>query len=373
MARAFLALLFVVGHFAVAAAPRTRVVQSATADVPLDAIVTVARQQAEGAMNAGVAAVQIAVSHQGRIIYSEAFGVTDKVTGTPATPQSVLRIGSITKQFTAAAILLLAERGALSLDDRIEKYAPDFDPKGRTITLRHLLTHTSGVSRDVYPSTIPASVVVAPYPREQALETLNAKPFDFTPGSGWSYSNSGFMLLGYAIESITGRPYADFIRDEFLLPLGLADTGMCGTSSLPLPDGYGLVGGNWIRLLSFHTSGMLSSGSFCSTASDLVRWSHLLATGRAILPESYAAMTVPARLNNGALAPGSYALGISAQNIHGQPAVSHGGAVNGFFSFLLYLSERQIGVSVIVNAFPAPAAGNSELMANAIAKAALGP
>ena len=174
----------------------------------------------------GVPAVQIAVAHRGRIIYSEAFGMTDRESATAATPRSVLRAGSITKQFTAAAILRLAERGALSLDDRIEKYVPDFDPRGRTITLRHLLTHTSGVARDPYLPTMTPPILSAPFPREQAIQALNSKPFDFTPGSSWKYSNSGFLLLGYAIESITGMSFADFVHREFVLPLGLLDTGV---------------------------------------------------------------------------------------------------------------------------------------------------
>ena len=335
------------------------------------AIVNAARQAAKAALKAGVPAVQIAVSHHGQVIYSEAFGVTDRESATEATPRSVLRVGSITKQFTAAAILRLAERGALSLDDRIEKYVPEFDPRGRTITLRHLLTHTSGVARDPYPPTMTVAAVIAPYPREQAIKTLNGKPFDFTPGSKWSYSNSGFLLLGYAIESITGRPYAEFIQNELALPLGLIDTGVCGTSNLPLTDGYGLVQGQWMRLWSYHTSGMVSSGALCSTASDLTRWAHLLATGHAMLPASYTTMTTPARLANDTVVANNYALGVSVQKIFGQPAVSHGGAVPGFLSFLVYLADQEIAVAVISNAFPFPTDGNSEVIAIALAKVAL--
>jgi D-alanyl-D-alanine carboxypeptidase len=371
MTRALFALLLLVGQLPVIAATRGRAMQPPSADVPRAAIVAAARQAAQAALNAGVPAVQIAASHQGRIFYSEAFGVTDKVYATPATPHTILRIGSITKQFTAAAILRLAERGALSLDDRIEKYVPEFDPRGRTITIRHLLTHTSGVARDVYPNSISPAMVVAPYSREQAIQTLNTKPFDFLPGASWSYSNSGFMLLGYAIETITGRQYDEFMREEFVLPLGLLETGMCGTSNIPMPDGYSLIGTNWIRPLSFHRSGMLSSGSFCSTANDLVRWASLLAAGRAILPASYETMITPARLNSGNVVSNRYALGVSALNIHDKPAVSHGGAVNGFLSFVLYLTEQEIAIAVIVNAFPAPPLGNSEYMAREIAKAAV--
>jgi CubicO group peptidase (beta-lactamase class C family) len=142
---------------------------------------------------------------------------------------------------------------------------------------------------------------------------------------------------------------------------------------LPLPEGYGLINGAWVRMTPFHTSGMVSSGALCSTASDLARWSHLLATGHAMLPASYATMTTAARLDNNTVVPSSYALGVAVQKILGHAAVSHGGAVNGFLSFLLYLPYQDIAIAVVSNGFPAPAAGNSELIAMAVAKAALPP
>jgi D-alanyl-D-alanine carboxypeptidase len=112
------------------------------------------------------------------------------------------------------------------------------------------------------------------------------------------------MLLGYAIESITGKSFADLVHDEFALPLGLIDTGVCGTSNLPLPEGHGPVpNGPWVRMRPWHPSVAWSSGSLCSTASDLARWSHLLATGHAMLPVSYATMTTPARLEDNTIGP----------------------------------------------------------------------
>ena len=366
MRRTLLALLIVV-QFPVAAATRRRAVQRPV--VPPAAIVTAAHQAAEAALMAGVPAVQIAVSKRGQIIYSEAFGVTVKLSATAATPRSVMQIGSVTKQFTAAAILRLAERGALTLDDRIEKFVPEFNPRGATITLRHLLTHTSGLPRDWFP---PALDLSSPITREQMIKALNALPFDFAPGKMWSYSSAGYMLLGYAIESITGRSFADFVHDEFALPRGLIDTGVCGTSNLPLPEGYGLLGTTWVRMRAWHPTVAWSSGSFCSTASDLARWSHLLATGYALLPDSYATMITPARLENNTIAPSGYALGVATQKVLGRPAVWHAGAIDGFQSFLVYFSDRDLTIAVVTNAFPAPAAGDPSVIALAVAKAALG-
>ena len=371
MTRAFLALLLILGQLPVAAATRRRAAQPPPPVVAPAAIVTAARQGAEAALAAGVPAVQIAVSERGRIIYSEAFGITDQQSATEATPRSVLQIGSVTKQFTAAAILRLAERGALTLDDRIEKYVPEFDPRGATITLRHLLSHTSGLRRDWFPPSMPVNLT-APVTRAQTMKALNGQPFDSAPGTKWSYSNAGYMLLGYAIESITGRSYADFIHTEFVLPLGLIDTGVCGTSNLPLPQGYGLLNGTtWLRLPALHPSVVWSSGSLCSTASDLARWSHLLAAGYAVLPASYATMTTPARLENNTVVPAGYALGVHSWSFQGHPIVWHSGAIDGFQSHLVYLSDEDIAIAAVTNGFPAPAGGDPYLIAVAIVKAAL--
>src|SRR5688572_4069517 len=237
MTRAILALLLTLAHFSVAAAPRRRAVQHPSPAAAPAAIVTAASQASEAALKAGAPAVQVAVSDRGRIIYAAAFGVSDRESATAATPRSVLQVGSITKQFTAAAILRLAERGALTLDDRIEKFVPEFNPRGATITLRQLLSHTSGMRRAWFPPGPPWPDLTAPATRAQVIQGLNSgQLLDFAPGVQWSYSNAGYMLLGYAIESITGRSYADFIHTELALPLGLIATGVCGTSNLPLPE-----------------------------------------------------------------------------------------------------------------------------------------
>jgi D-alanyl-D-alanine carboxypeptidase len=306
-------------------------------------------------MAAGVPAVQIAVSHRGTVIYSEAFGMTDQESGTAATPRSVMQTGSLTKQFTSALILRLAERGALTLDDRIDKYVPELDLGGVTITLRHLLTHTSGVKS--LPVNRYASIT-----REQAIKSINGQPLEFTPGSKFSYSNDGYRLLGYAIESITGRSYTDLVQSEFVLPLGLIDTGVCG-DTVPLPTGYGFVDGTWMKLTPWDMSVAFSAGSLCSTASDLARWSHLLATGSVILPASYTAMTTPSPV-----AP--YGLGLGLVTLQGHPGVSHAGVMDGFLSYLYYFPGKDIAVAVLTNASPTPP-NSSQGIGLAVAKAAL--
>ena len=360
MTRVLLALLLTFAYFPppVAAAKRVRAVQHRS-----NPIATAARQAAETALAAGTPAVQIAVSQRGRIIYSNAFGLTDRQSATAATPRSVLQVGSITKQFTAAAIVRLAERGALSLDDRIEKYVPEFNPGGATITLRHLLTHTSGIR------AVPINQN-APLTRQQYVALISGQPLDFAPGSKWSYSNDGYRLLGYAIESISGRSYADFVHTEFALPLGLLDTGVCGTSNLPLPAGYGVQQGTSTRLTPTETSVAFAAGAICSTASDLALWSHLLATGRVVLPASYTAMTTAARLTNNSVAP--YGLGLSLQPQLGRPAVWHTGAIAGFHSSLVYFPDHELAVAVVINALPTPPGVSAHFIAIDVARAALG-
>ena len=332
------------------------------APVPPAAIVTAARQAAEAASKAGVPAVQIAVSHRGRIVYAEAFGMSDRESATAATPRSVMQIASITKQFTAASILRLAERGALTLDDRIEKLVPEFNPRGATITLRHLLSHTSGVGT-------PSFSQYSPLTREQFIAAINGQPLAFTAGSKYVYSNDGFRLLGYAIESITGKSFAEFVQHELALPLGLIDTGVCGTSGLPRPDGYSVSQGKPTRTPAADMSVPFAAGALCSTASDLTRWSHLLAAGGVMLPASYAMMITPAKLTGNTFAP--YGLGVFLGKQLGRPAVSHTGAIPGFLSSLIYFSDEEIAVAVIINANPSPAGIGAHGIALTVAGAAL--
>ena len=360
MTRALLALLLTFAHLSVDAAPRRRAVQHPAPAVASAAVVTAARAGAEGALKAGAPAVQIAVSERGQVIYSAAFGMSDRESATAATPRSVLQVGSITKQFTAAAILRLAERGALKLDDRIEQFVPEFKPPGATITLRHLLTHTSGIA------AISANDY-APLTREQFFKLLDGKPLAFTPGTKFSYSNTGYRLLGFAIESITGQSFADVVHKELALPLGLLDTGVCGTANLPVPDGYGVFQGTWTRIPAIHMSVPFAAGALCSTASDLVRWSHLLATGRVMLPASYATMITPTGLAG--FPP--YGLGVFRQNQLGRTAVWHTGGIPGFQSSLLYFPDHDIAVAVIINALPSAAGADAHLIALDVARAAL--
>lgn len=368
MTRALFVVVLILGQVPAAAA-RTRAVRHPSPYVPPAAIVTAAHQAAAAAMAAGVPAVQIAVSDNGRVIYSEAFGMTDVQSATAATPRSVMQAGSVTKQFTAAAILRLAERGALTLDDPIEKYVTEFNPRGRTITLRRLLSHTSGMRRDWIP---PGRNVFAPATRAEVIQALNTLPFESTPGKKWFYSNAGYALLGFAVESITGMSFAAFLHEEFALPLGLLDTGVCGTHNLPVPEGYGLVPNlPLLEMKPLHPTVLLAGGALCSTASDLARWAHRLENGLAMLPDSYATMTTPARLENNTVAPGGYALGVFTQKRLGRPAVWHGGDVDGFKTFLLYFPEQDVAIAVITNAFPAPSVGAPEVIAMAVATAAL--
>lgn len=345
MTRALLALLLILGHVPVATAARRRAVEHPSAPIPPAAVVAAARQGAEAALSAGAPAVQIAVSRRGRVIYSEAFGMSDRESATAATPRSVLQVGSITKQFTAAAILRLAERGALTLDDRIEQHVPEFNPRGATITVRQLLSHTSGVNA-------PLPNEYAPETREQFMKRVNAHPLAFTPGSKWSYSNGGYKLLGYAIESIAGMSFAEFVHTELVLPLGLLDTGVCGTFNVPLPDGYGVLQGKWTRIAAIEMSVPFSAGALCSTASDLTRWSYLLETGRVMLPDSYATMITPQLPATSIFPP--YGLGVFLKNQVGRPAVWHTGGIPGFQSSVLYFPDDDLAVAVIINALPAP-------------------
>jgi CubicO group peptidase (beta-lactamase class C family) len=172
------------------------------------------------------------------------------------------------------------------------------------------------------------------------------------------------MLLGLAVESISGMSFADFIHTEFALPLGLLDTGVCGAFNVPHPEGYRLsAAGTLTRMRALHPSGVMGDGSLCSTASDLARWSHLLATGRVLLPATYETMTTRAAPNT------PYGLGLDLRNWVGHPAVSHGGSIDGFQAYLGHFPHRDIAVAVLMNSFPSPI--SAETIWLAVANAAV--
>ena len=171
--------------------------------------------------------VSIAVARGGRLVYAKGHGLANVELNVPATPDTVFRIGSITKQFTAAAIMQLVEDGKMSLDDPIEKFLPDFPVRGRHITIRHLLNHTSGIKSYTSLGLKFLAVTRQDLSHEDLIALFKDEPDDFQPGEKWLYDNSGYYLLGVILEKVTGYKYGDYLQRQFFTPLGLSSTIYC--------------------------------------------------------------------------------------------------------------------------------------------------
>jgi len=327
MRRLFLALLILAPL--VAAQPRRR---ASGPEIPPATLAPIAAKT----LADGAPAISIAVARGDSIIFSAGYGT--------ATANTIYQVGSVTKQFTAAAIMRLVERGSVALDDPIEKFLPEM--AGRTITVRHLLTHTSGLVRDI-PNLIDLHASIT---KPVAIARIAASASLFRAGTAWSYSNAGYYLLANIIERVSGKSYVQFLEDELLLPLGLASTGVCGSSPrVPTPDGFLLIQKtkSVIAIPAVDMSVLFGSGNICSTAIDLAHWSNALATGRVVSPASYEEMT----REYAALSPtAGYGFGLFTDVDRGHVVVFHDGIVLGFQAMLMTYPDRDLTIAVLVNA-----------------------
>lgn len=285
----------------------------------------------------------VLVARDGRAIYNKGYGMANYEWEIPNTPTTVFRLGSITKQFTAAAILILQERGKLNVDDRACKYVTDCPAAWEPITIRHLLTHTSGISSYTsYPGFLEKKSVMPITPTELLAE-YKQKPLDFVPGEKYSYSNSAYHLLGLIVEQASGKSYADFLHVNIFTPLGLMQTGYDSHRSLLkkratgyVRDGEGLANSPYIDMLIPY-----SAGSLYSTTEDLLRWEQALCTDKLLTQKSREQMFTPFKNNYG------FGWGIGKKFDHS--SISHGGAIHGFSSHLSRFPDHRVTVVVLSN------------------------
>jgi CubicO group peptidase (beta-lactamase class C family) len=284
----------------------------------------------------------VLVARGDRILLDKGYGSANLEWNIPNTPTTKFRLGSVTKQFTAASILLLEERGKLKTDDPIKKYIPDAPAAWDKITLFHLLTHTSGIpnftSFPEYPKLEPFATDAA-----QIIGWFKEKPLDFEPGSKWNYSNSGFVVLTYVIEKVTGESYEKFVRDNIFTPLGMKDSGYDSNSAI-IPNrasGYA-PGKNGLENAGFvHMTVPQGAGALYSTTEDLLKWEQGLFGGKVLKPASLAKMTTPFLQN--------YAFGIGVSTVNGRKVISHSGGIQGFNTELSYYPDDKLTVVVLAN------------------------
>ncbi len=229
--------------------------------------------------------VAILVSKDGNIIYQNGFGYADIEKKQVVKPDTKFRIGSITKQFTASAILRLQEEGKISVTDKLSKFIPDF-PRGNEVTIHHLLTHTSGIhSYTAKPDF--GDKVTAPITEEALIASFKNDPFDFSPGEKWQYNNSGYFLLGYIIRKVTGKPYGDYLKETFFDPLHMKNTGI-HTAALQLEKeakGY-TKENNQYKPVNWDMSWAGGAGAIYSTVEDLNTWNDAVFSGKVINEKS---------------------------------------------------------------------------------------
>lgn len=295
------------------------------------------------------------VTQHGKVVYQDALGWADADAQAELTVEHAFDIGSVSKQFAAAAVLRLAERGQLSLDDPAARYLPQLPYAD--ITLRQLLTHTSGVP-DVFPhytQLLKRGEVVTPMRGDEAVALLaeHKAPLSFSPGSAFEYSNTGYILLAQIVGRVSGMDYADYLQREFFAPLGMSHT------RVRLPDNDALIQprawGFSVRpdgsrkafdqIPNFYPVG---PGGIYSTARDLQRWADALQQGRAMSKANWALATTPATLSDGSKVP--YGLGFKlVDSALGKPMITHGGDWRGFKSDLTLLPEQGVQIVLLTN------------------------
>ena len=313
-----------------------------------------------------VAGMSVAVVRGSDTVVMKGYGYADVENEVPATAETVYRIGSITKQFTAAAVLRLIEQGKVSLDDSLGKHLPNAPAGWRGVTIRQLLNHTSGIPS--YTSAGPrwVSKMRLDLPHDSLIGLVANDTMDFAPGSKWRYNNSGYYLLGMLLERISGRPYAQIVREELATPLGLRGTMYCDLRPIikRRAQGYQVRDDKLGNADPLSMTQPFAAGALCSKVGDLVAWQRALVAGRVVKPASYAAMTKP----EGAATNSGYGFGLMSDTLAGRTRVQHGGGINGFNAELMYFPSDTLTIAVLANT-NGPWA---ERVAKNIARAALG-
>jgi CubicO group peptidase (beta-lactamase class C family) len=336
-------------------AVRFLLARGADPTIPMPAKERIVNWMFEHVIKEGDPGAAVLVARNGRILYQNGYGYADIGNRVRITPDTKFRIGSVTKQFTAAAILKLQEDGKLRIDDKLCEYYPDF-PHGDEITLYHLLTHTSGLADYTNKPDFLKEVMTEAAPTEIVESIKKDKP-DFHPGEKWEYCNSNYFLLGCIVEKVSGQSLETFFQETFFGPLGMKNTGIHHWNRILDREatGYSYVGGKVQRSLDWNMSWAGGAGALYSTVGDLYRWNDALFHGKVLKPASLEAAFAPARLNDGTIAPAAgrgYGFGWIVGNLRGLRWIAHDGGLHGFVSYLMQLPDEDFTVAVLANSDP---------------------
>ncbi|MDX2220526.1 MAG: serine hydrolase [Burkholderiales bacterium] len=311
----------------------------------------------------------IIVVKDGKTVLRKGYGLADTEKKVPIQPGDVFRLGSMTKQFTAVAILMLAEEGKLSVQDEITRFVPDYPTQGKKITVEHLLTHTSGIKSY---TNMPGfrTIVNKDMKPLEVVDFFKNEPMEFAPGERYAYNNSGYFLLGIIIEKVSGMSYADFVAKRIFEPLGMTHTAFEGfeRNGVKRIAGYGRGRAGFEPARPMSMTQPYAAGSLVSTVDDLARWDAAITAGKLLKPASWKRAFTPYVLNNGK--PTDYGYGWQIRKFQGEELIEHGGAINGFHTQGMRLPASRVYVAVLTNRLGARPA--SEFHAERAAAIALG-
>jgi CubicO group peptidase (beta-lactamase class C family) len=297
--------------------------------------------------SAQIAGGAILVFQKGKMLLKKSYGYASLELSTPMPDNAIFDIGSVTKQFTAAAILKLVEAKKLSLDDDFTKYL-EFDTKGRKITIAQLLNHTSGLAQTEDEEEF-IQLENDEFPYKLMVRLVEPKDFLFEPGEAMIYNNSAFVFLGLIIEKVSGQTYEDYLKETFFDPLGLHNTSYSSNTKVikNKVNGYRYAS-NGLQKIGYLNYGIpYSAGSLSSTTEDLLIWMRALHTGKVLSEPMYQSMICPSKLNDGT--PVSYAKGLVNFSNYGHNVIAHTGGIPGFLSDTRYFPDNDLYIICIVN------------------------
>lgn len=352
-ARLSVALVFA---FTLSVSPATDTTQ-AQAQLSPELKTKIDKLAADSLAKSGVPSASVAIVKDGQIVYLKAYGEARLDPKTAAAPEMRYSIGSISKQFTAAAILLLQEQGKLSLDDKVSKFIPDLT-RANEVTLRQLLSHTSGY-QDYWPQDYVMPMMLQPVTSQKIMDLWARKSLDFDPGTKWQYSNTNYVIAGVVIEKASGKPLLQFLQEQIFAPLGMKTVANIDEKRLgdTDPTGYLRYALGPLRQAPKEGPGWLfAAGELAMTAEDLAKWDVSMMDQKLLKPASYRELQREVQLNNGLGT--RYGLGVSVGMEAGHRSVSHGGEVSGFTAENVVFPDERAAVVVLTNQDAASASGD---------------
>ena len=328
----------------------------AQTQLPADLIEKIDKVAADTLARTGVPSASIAIVKDGQVVYVKAYGDARLEPKTPATAEMRYSIGSISKQFTAAAILLLQEQGKLSLDDKVSKFIPDLT-RANEVTIRQLLSHTSGY-QDYCPQDYVMPMMLQPVTAQKILDMWARKPLDFDPGTKWQYSNTNYVIAGAIVEKVARMPLLQFLREKVFLPLQMKSVTDTDQEKLPMsdPTGYLRYALGPLRPAPKEGKGWLfAAGELAMTPQDLAKWDISIIDQKILKPESYRELSTEVLLKNGLGT--HYGLGVDVNSQASHRVLSHGGEVSGFTAQNSVFPDERAAIVVLTNQDAASASG----------------